>query len=210
MSKMQSLTMFCLWLAVGFFGTSLFAQVSFTANDQVQPYTLGFHPAANIGQYTAFSEEQLAVWAAGGMVTASTNSAGGPVLGAGVKSLRPGIFESYTEVAGYDASLPIFQKYAELGMSEHTVIVGFPSAAHQDPTQYCPGIQSTLFANMYTPIWDGGANGTPFNDDNYYAAYLYKIVNEYKDFVRFWEIWNEPGFDYTGGLGYLPPGAPGS
>ncbi len=209
MSKIQSLTLLCLWL-IGSSGTSSLAQVSFSANDQVQPYTLGFHPAANIGQYTAFSEEQLAVLAAGGMVAALPNSAGGQVLGAGVKSLRPGIFESYTEVAGYDASLPIFQKYAELGMSEHTVIVGFPSAAHQDPTQYCPGIQSTLFANMYTPIWDGGANGTPYNDDNYYAAYLYKIVNEYKDFVRFWEIWNEPGFDYTGGLGYLPPGAPNS
>ena len=100
--------------------------------------------------------------------------------------------------------------YEELGMGEHTAIVGFPSPTHRDPVQYCPGIQSELFANMYTPIWDGGANGTPYNDDNYYAAYLYKTVSEYKDHVRFWEIWNEPGFDYTGGLGYLLPGAPGS
>lgn len=208
MSKIESLTLWCVALIALFYSSSSSAQVSYSANDQVQPYTLGFHPAANIGQYTAFSEEQLAVLAAGGMVAPSPNSAGGHVLGAGVKSLRPGIFESYAEVAGYDASLPIFQKYAELGMSEHTVIVGFPSAAHQDPTQYCPGIQSTLFANMYSPIWDGGANGTPYNDSNYYAAYLYKTVNQYKDYVRFWEIWNEPGFDYTGGLGYLTPAAP--
>ncbi|MCC6725835.1 MAG: PKD domain-containing protein, partial [Saprospiraceae bacterium] len=210
MSKIQSLTLWCVALIAFFCSNSSFAQVSYTANDQVQPYTLGFHPAANIGQYTAFSEGQLAVLAAGGMVTATPSEAGGQVLGAGVKSLRPGIFESYAEVAGYDASLPIFQKYAELGMSEHTVIVGFPSAAHQDPTQYCPGIQSTLFANMYSPIWDGGANGTPYNDSNYYAAYLYKTVSQYKDYVRFWEIWNEPGFDYTGGLGYLTPAAPNS
>ncbi len=208
MSKILSLTIRCMALIVIYCGNSSYAQVSYTANDQVQPYMLGFHPAANIGQYTAFSEEQLALLAAGG--PAPVGSQGGQVLGAGVKSLRPGIFESYTEVAGYDASLPIFEKYDELGMSEHTVIVGFPSAAHQDPTQYCPGIQSTLFANMYSPIWDGGANGTPYNDSNYYAAYLYKTVNAYKEHVRFWEIWNEPGFDYTGGLGYLPPAAPNS
>ncbi len=208
MSKIQSLTLLCLWLIASIWCDCLSAQVSYSANDQVKPYTQGFHPAANIGQYTAFSEEQLALLAAGG--AAPAGSQGGRVLGAGVKSLRPGIFESYSEVAGYDASLPIFQKYDELGMSEHTVIVGFPSATHQDPTQYCPGIQSTLFANMYSPIWDGGANGTPYNDSNYYAAYLYKTVSQYKDYVRFWEIWNEPGYDYTGGLGYLPPSAPNS
>ncbi|MEM0994937.1 MAG: T9SS type A sorting domain-containing protein, partial [Bacteroidota bacterium] len=48
-----------------------------------------------------------------------------------------------------------------------------------------------------TPIWDGGANGTPYNDDNYYAAYLYKTVTLYKDYVKFWEIWNEPDYSFT-------------
>ncbi|MBI5915597.1 MAG: PKD domain-containing protein [Bacteroidetes bacterium] len=183
------------------------AQVNFTANNTVTPYTQGFHPAANIGQYTAFTQEQLALLAAGGIPP--SGGAGG-VLGAGIKSLRPGIFESYVEVAGYGALANTFQYYEELGMGEHTAIVGFPTPAHRDPVQYCPGIQSELFANMYEPIWDGGTNGTSYNDDNHYAAYLYKIVEAYKDHVRFWEIWNEPGFDYTGGLGYLPPGAPGS
>ncbi|MBK9015789.1 MAG: PKD domain-containing protein [Saprospiraceae bacterium] len=206
MSKIYALALSYLFVLTN--STTLQAQVNFTANNQVNPYPYGFHPAANIGQYTSFSEEQLALLAAGG--SPPSGGQGGDVLGAGVKSLRPGIFESYLEVAGYDANLPIFQKYEALGMGEHTVIVGFPSEAHKDPPQYCPGIQSTLFANMYAPIWDGGANGTPYNDSNYYAAYLYKTVSQYKDYVRFWEIWNEPGFDYTGGLGFLPPGAPGS
>lgn len=203
MTKIYALTLSCFFAM--FCCMTLKAQTNFTANTLVNPYPYGFHPSANIGQYTSFSDSQLAILAAGGSPVS-----GGQVLGAGVKALRPGIFESYTEVAGYDASLPIFQKYSELGMGEHTVIVGFPSEAHRDPTQYCQGIQSTLFANMYAPIWDGGANGTPYNDSNFYAAYLYKTVSQYKDYVRFWEIWNEPGFDYTGGLGYLPPGAPGS
>lgn len=180
------------------------AQVNFTANNVVQPYNGYFHPSANIGEYTAFSEEQLAILAAGGKVGT------GQVMGAGVKALRPGLFEGFMEVAGYEAKVPTFEFFQQLGMNDHTVIVGFPSPQHKDPTQYCPGIPSEMFANLYEPIWDGGANGTPYNDNNYYAAYLYKTVSLYKDFVKFWEIWNEPGFDYTGGLGYLPPGTPGN
>ncbi len=178
----------------------LFAQANFTANELVSPYAGGFRPSANMGAYGSFSDETLAELAAGNPQTG--------VPGAGVKSLRPGLFEEFVEQWGYDVRVPAFEFYQSLGMGEHTVIVGFPSDEHRDPTQYCPGIQSELFKNMYTPIWDGGANGTPYNDDNYYAAYLYKIVSLYKDYVRFWEIWNEPGFDYTGGLGYAQPGSP--
>lgn len=196
------LVLFCFWAAPA---CLLFAQVNYSANNQVLPYEGGFHPAANIGEYTAFSENQLALLAAGGPAPT-----GGSVMGAGVKSLRPGLFEGFLEVAGYDSKLADFQYFKELGMTDHTVIVGFPSDAHKETVQYCPGIRSELFANLYTPIWDGGANGTPYNDENYYAAYLYRTVSIYKDYVKFWEIWNEPGFDYTGGIGYLPPGAPGS
>lgn len=192
-------SLYLLFLAFG-----LSAQVSYTANDFVQPYGGSFHPSANIGEYTAFSEEQLAILAAGGKV------GNGQAMGLGVKALRPGLFEDFLETAGYDARVSTFQFYEQLGMKDHTLIVGFPSLQHRDTTQYCPGIRSEMFANLYLPIWDDGANGTPYNEENYYAAYLYKTVSLYKDYVRFWEIWNEPGFDYTGGLGYLPPGAPGN
>ena len=50
----------------------------------------------------------------------------------------------------------------------------------------------------------------PVNDDNYLALYIYKVVQLYGDYIHFWEIWNEPGFDYTGAHGWLPPGAPGN
>jgi PKD repeat protein len=182
------------------------AQVNYTANNQVLPYAGGFHPSANIGEYTSFTDEQLGLLAAGGVPP----NGKGIMMGAGVKALRPGLFEGYVEVAGYDARVPTFQYYKQLGMTDHTVIVGFPSPEHKDPAQHCPGIPSEMFANLYEPIWDGGANGTPYNDSNYYAAYLYKIVTTYKDYVRFWEIWNEPGYDYTGGLGYAEPGSPGN
>lgn len=178
------------------------AQVSFTANNHSTPYESGFHPSANMGAYGAFSDETLAELAAG-------NPEKG-VPGVGVKALRTGLFEKFVEAWGYDSRIEAFEFYQSLGMGEHTVIVGFPSEAHRDPAYYCPGVQSELFANLYTPVWDGGANGTPYNDENYYAAYLYKTVDLYKDYVRFWEIWNEPGFDYTGGTGFQEPGSPGN
>ena len=178
------------------------AQINYTANDQVKPYDGLFHPSANIGQYTSFSEETLAELAAGNPIL--------NVPGVGVKALRPGLFEAFLEEAGYQANVPTFEFYQSLGMDDHTVITGFPSNAHRETEQYCQGFRSELFANLYEPIWDGGANGTPINEENYYALYMWKMVSTYKDFVRFWEIWNEPGFDYTGGLGFLPPGAPGN
>ena len=100
--------------------------------------------------------------------------------------------------------------YASLGLKDNTVIVGFPSDAHKDTTHYCSEYRSEMFANLYTDIWDNGENGTPVNDENYLALYLYKIVNLQKDKVKFWEIWNEPGFDYTFLTGYLPPGEDGN
>ena len=62
-----------------------------------------------------------------------------------------------------------------------------------------------LFQNMYTPVWDGGANGTPVNDNNYFALYVYKTVMQYKQYTKFWEIINEPDFD-GGAFGWRLPG----
>ena len=134
------------------------------------------------------------------------------------------MFESFAEVWGYDFLLSDFQHFESLGMEDLTMIVGFPAEWHRDQTYYCgssdsmhnfcqndpynPDCKSNMFANLYTPIWDGGANGTPYNDDNYLAAYMYKMVSTYKDHVKFWEIWNEPGFDHSFSQGWQQPGGP--
>ena len=175
------------------------AQINYTANDQVQVYNGSFRPGINFGSYPTYSDEELAELAAG-------NPSKG-IAGVGVKAARPGLFESFTELYGIDARVSTYQYYETLGMKENTVIVGFPSEEHTDQTYYCPNIHSTLFKNMYLDIWDSD-NGTAINDSNYYAKYIYDLVTTYKDYVRFWEIWNEPGFDYTGALGPLPPGSP--
>ncbi|NJL77392.1 MAG: hypothetical protein HC892_22525 [Saprospiraceae bacterium] len=64
--------------------------------------------------------------------------------------------------------------------------------------------------NLYLDIWDDGTDGTPINEENYYAKYIYELATRYKDYVKFWEVWNEPGFDYTGRHGWLPQGIAGN
>ncbi len=173
----------------------------YTANDVVPPYPGPFHYGSNMGYYPGWTDGQLGDLAIG---NAALN-----IPGIGATTLRPGLFEHYLEQYGYGVNLPWFEHYDSLGLKEHTMFVGYPSAAHQDPNFYCAGTQSTAFANMYEPIWDGGANGTPVNDDNYYALFLYKMVTLYKPYIKFWEVWNEPDLDFSpNGMGWREPGDP--
>ncbi len=183
-----------------FFQNNLFSQPNFTANDTIQPYQTGFLAGVNPGSIPGFSDDNLADFAAG-------NPTHG-IEGIGAKTLRPGLTEIFLEKYGYDIRIPTFEYYKNLGMKDHTAIVGFPSDDHRDPNFYCPDHQSELFSNMYDPIWDGGANGTPVNDQNHAALYFWKMATRYKNYIKFWEIWNEPGFDYTSLHGFSNPGQP--
>ncbi len=192
----------CTILIVLATGIVLNSQITQTANDFVLPYTGKFRPSSNVGFFPPFSELELANLAAGNEAL--------DVPGVGVKSFRPSLSEFFMEEYGYDFFEGNFDHYEAIGLKENTVIIGFPKESHQDPSFYCSGIRSEMFANLYTPIWDNGENGTPVNDENYFALYLYKMVTNYKDHVKFWEIWNEPGFDYSGAHGWQDPGQPGN
>ncbi len=181
---------------------SVVAQVSYTANQHVTPYTKPFRPGVNMGYYPGWDNQSLADVAAGNVAL--------NIPGVGAKSNRVGLLEYVMDYFGYDLVVNDFHHWNQLGMGEYVAFVGGPTAAHRDTTQYCPDRPSYMFANLYTPIWDGGANGTPYNDTNYCAAYFYKVVNQYKGQVRFWEIWNEPGYDFTGNLGYRDQNYPGN
>jgi hypothetical protein len=181
---------------------ALFAQPAQTANDFVMPYDQGFRFGANLGNYPPWTNKQVADIAVG------KPSAGLP--GVGVNAFRGSLPEHFLETWGYNVRLADYQYFHSLGAKENLAFLGYPSQAHRDPAKYCDTLQSALFANMYLPIWDGGANGTPVNDQNYYALYLWKAVNLYKPYIRFWEIWNEPDFTYNTAVAYAPPGAPGN
>ncbi|MEM9918682.1 MAG: Ig-like domain-containing protein [Bacteroidota bacterium] len=179
---------------------SVNAQINFTAKDGIAPYDGPFRPGCNLGYFPGWNNEQLADLCAG-------NPSKG-VMGIGARAVRPVLVESVLETFGFDLLIPDFEYFRSLGMDELTATLAFPAEWHRDQTQYCPGQSSTLFANLYEPIWDGGANGTPVNENNFFANYVYKAVQTYGDYVRFWEVWNEPGFDETGNLGWRQPGDP--
>lgn len=184
-----------------FLSTFLGAQ---TANDFIKPYNEPFRPGINLGYFPGLNNENLADLAAG--------NAANNVQGLGAKSIRTGIFNSFVEDWGYDFLEETYDYFDARGLKENTVIVGFPAAWQRDQTFHCTDKQSTMFANLYDPIFDDGENGTPVNDNNYLALYLYKLVTEYQDHVRFWEIWNEPGSDLPTGfqVGWRQPGSPGN
>jgi len=159
-----------------------FAQINYTANDQVPTYDkqflVGINPGWNGNNWT---DKQLA--------DISFGNTDLNVEGIGMETFRIPIPESFVDFWGYEILLPAFQHYEDLGMKDLTVFLQSPSQEHKDTVVYCPGSSSEMFANLYTPIWDDGTDGTPINDENYAAAYFYKTVNLYKGNVKFWEIW---------------------
>jgi hypothetical protein len=193
----------CYYLFIGcLFALRAAAQPAFTANDQVMPYTQPFRYGANLGNYPPWTNQQLANVIAG---NAAQN-----LPGVGVNAFRGALPEHFLETWGYNIRLPDYQHFNSLGVKENLAFTGYPGEAHRDPAVFCDTVRSALFENMYEPIWDGGANGTPVNDQNYYALYLWKMVNVYKPFIRFWEVWNEPDFTYNTAVAFAPPGAPGN
>ncbi len=173
-----------------------------TANDGIPTAETDFLPGTNLGYFPPWKDTELA-----------DISAGNPEVGqagVGVKTIRPLLPESFLEQWGYDIRVDAFEHYKKLKLKDNTMIIGFPSDEHRDTTHYCPEHRSEMFADMYTPIWDNGENGTPVNDDNPLALYLWRMVHLYGDNTKFWEIWNEPGFDYTFLTGFLEPGQEGS
>lgn len=177
------------------------AQINFTANDTVPLYTKPFGFGANMGYYTGWTDDQLADIAVG---NSELN-----ITGTGVNVLRPSLPENFVEEWGYDIRTSTFEHYGELGATENTVFIGYPSQRHRDKIYYCDNVPSEMFDNLYRDIWDDGADGTPINDDNWYAAYVYRLVNKYKKNVRFWEVWNEPDYSFVYEA-ELPPGQPGN
>lgn len=167
----------------------IFAQVNYTANDRIVPYDGSFRYGVNMGYYPNWTSEQL------GHIAAGNTTLG--LKGVGINTSRPALYEENLETFGYNALVPTFESFYQSGIRDMTVIIGGPSGPHRDYTQYCPGTFSDVFANLYEPIWDGGANGTPVNDKNYYALYLWKMATTYKKYVKIWEVVNEPDYDMS-------------
>jgi len=175
--------------------------LDYTANETIAPYNGVFRYGVNTGAYPGWVDTQLADISRG---KPSEN-----IEGIGINSFRITLPEHFLEYWGYHIREDVFEYYQSIGIEDNTVFIGFPTEEHRDKTLYCPDTPTDLFANLYEPIWDDGEHGTPINEDNYYALYLYKMVPRYKNQVKFWEIWNEPDVNW-GYNAIKPPNEEGS
>ena len=125
--------------------------------------------------------------------------------GVGANSLRAALYEDYVETYGYDFRINTFKYYTRIGAKNNVLFIGDrPSAKHREKKRHVSGAPSSMFENMYEPIWK--EDGTSVNENNYYAIYVYKLAVRFKDYVKFWEVKNEPDFTYSANCGNAGPG----
>lgn len=121
---------------------------------------------------------------------------------AGSTSARLSLPETHLNMWGYDIELGDMQSYQADGMAHHIAFLIAPIAAHSTAPDGAPDweLANYIPKNLYEPAVIDGA----VNPDNYWAAYVYKTVDTYKDYVDTWEIWNEPDWvsDYNTTLGW--------
>jgi hypothetical protein len=185
------------WLILTF----AFACGQKTANEVVPDSPSAFDFGVNLGYYPPhFTDTALAALAHG---TPDVSR-----QGIGATSIRVGLFDYFLDAWGVSARADCFRFYDDIGLRQTVVISGFPAERHRDTTCYCPGQPGQMFRQMYAPIWDNGENGTPVNDSNVYALYLWEAALAYKGRVAIWEVWNEP--DAGSNAGWLPSGTPGN
>lgn len=197
---MKYIAPFVLILINSFFCSTLQGQID-SANDAVPEITSDFLFGVNPGYYDGWDDE--------GLADIGFGNASKGIPGAGLQTLRGYLPEWFLEQWGYAIRVDEYEYFEELGGKEFTVTIGYPAEEHQENTSYCADHQSEVFENLYLPIWDDGENGTPVHDENFYALYIYKLVTGYKDFIKIYEVWNEPDFDLSGN-GYKDPGEPGN
>ena len=116
---------------------------------------------------------------------------------AGSNSARLSLPETHVDKWGYEIEVGDMMAYLGDGLSHHIAFLIAPIAAHSSAPDGTPDweLAHHIPKNLYLPAVVDGA----INPENYWAAYVYKTVDTYKDYVDTWEIWNEPDWvaDYN-------------
>lgn len=151
-----------------------------TANNQVPNHEGQYRYGSNLGYYKEnFKDYDLAEM----------------VKNIGGHTLRPSLPNRFLHEWGYDIRVNEFRDYRiKLDMNEITAFIGEPAESLRDKTIYgnpdSVG-ESQVFRNLYEPIWNQDGS---INTNNYYADYIYKTVQTYGQYVKYWEVVNEPDF----------------
>ena len=109
---------------------------------------------------------------------------------AGYDGQRKKLPEQHFVNWGFGIELGDAQTNTKLGILDVVGYLATPTKAHS--SNATSNSELCYPANLYEPIWlaDGSVN-----PNNYWAAYVYKTVEIYKEHIKIWETWNEP--DYT-------------
>ncbi len=129
----------------------------------------------------------------------------------GARNIRPSLSDRLISGAGVDARKAAFEFYKNsLGLIDLTAFVGEPNepgkngSANGTPnnreTTTFPGCSepAKTFKGMYEDVWLDAAK-TKINPANTLANYLYKTIPTYGQYVKFWEVVNEPDMSYVQG-----------
>jgi hypothetical protein len=110
----------------------------------------------------------------------------------GINTYRVWLPESYLDQWGYDIAFKTgaMGTYKDVGFKNLVGNLNTPTFAHSN----APDSGSTYAyspKNLNQAIWLNDGNVNP---DNYWAVYVNKTVTMYKDYIKIWEVWNEPDF----------------
>ena len=109
---------------------------------------------------------------------------------AGYDGQRKKLPEQHFQNWGYGIELGDARTNTKLGILDVVGYLATPTKEHS--SNKTTNSELCYPANLYEPIWlDDGS----VNPNNYWANYVYKTVEIYKDNIKIWETWNEP--DYT-------------
>lgn len=164
------------------------------ANEWVPPYTGQFQYGLNPGYYgNGWTDNDIYQLC----------------YDAGCRSARNTLPDSFLAQWGATIRVNTFNHIvADLQFRQITTFLQSPRDEWR-ATESFDGNQSKLWQGMYEPIWDNGENGTPVNDVNRFALYVWQVVSNYGDYIDFYEIINEPDYTYSS-HGWEDASQPGS
>lgn len=195
---------FTIWVGLSAIQICLGQKPNYTANDKIAPYTGYFAYGGNPGYYGGYNSNKPN----DKLIADLFNKIN-------LHTIRPALYDAFLEQWGLNIRISEFEYYTKtLGMHDITLFLNEASDAHRETVKINCGsfeARSLMFKNMYEPIWDDSTTGkTPINDQNYFAAYIYKVVKTYGKYVKFYEIWNEPDFVNNGNIPLLTKGQAGN
>jgi hypothetical protein len=177
--------------------TELFGQ---TANDfsSYRPYTASYAFGMNPGWYSN-------LWSTQQVMDLGMGNPDRGIKGLGAHSFRMQLYNAPLETFGYDIFVPDYKYLEARGIKDLACMIGGVS----DANRWNPFDQHTewngkkydagqMWKGMYEPVWLN-AEKTKINPANTYAVYLYKTVQTYGRYIKFWEVINEPDFSYSNG-----------